>query len=464
MSKILLSNVKALLPEDEGIQPADILLEDGRIKEVIAHSPAQSEQQKKDETSSSQETQRERNGEDFSRENARQENVRTQVDLRKEMDGKLAVPGLIDMHTHLRDPGQEHKETIKSGTEAAVRGGFTSVAAMPNTSPVIDNKSLVESVYEKAEQEAAANVYQVGAITKGSKGEQMAELGRMRDGGAVAVSDDGQPVMDSKVMRLAMEYSKAFNLPVISHCEDISLSGEGVVHEGYYSTLTGLNGIPGSAETIMVARDICLADETKCHLHIAHVSTAESLDLIRRAKKRGVRITCEVTPHHFSLTDESITTFNTNCKVNPPLRPRSDVEALKGGLEDGTIDVIATDHAPHTTAEKNVEFDFAPFGISGLETALGLVFTNLIEDDILSTAEAIKMMTEHPAEVLDIERGKLKAGWPGDVTVIDDKCDWEVCKEDFHSRGKNTPFEGDILTGKSVLTAVDGRIAHEDDV
>lgn len=458
MSTILLSNVRALMSEEEEIQPADILLEEGKIKKVITHFSHQNESQQKGNTAAAREKQKKRN-EGYTPE----ESDGIQVDIRKNMEGKLAVPGLIDMHTHLREPGQEHKETIKSGTEAAIQGGFTSVVAMPNTTPVIDKKSLVESIYDRSEQEAAAHVYQVGAITRESKGEQLAELGRMRAGGAVAVSDDGLPVMNSNVMRMAMEYSKTFDLPVISHCEDTNLSGEGVVHEGYYSTLTGLKGMPASAETIMVARDICLADETDCQLHIAHVSTADSLDLIRKAKKRGVRVTCEVTPHHFSLTDRSITKFDTNCKVNPPLRPRSDVEALKRGLEDGTVEVIATDHAPHTPADKNVEFDYAPFGISGLETALGLVFTNLIENDVLSTAGAIKKMTENPADILDIERGRLKGGLPGDVTVIDEKSKWKVNKEDFCSRGKNTPFQGDILTGKPVLTAVEGQIAGGND-
>lgn len=442
MSRILLSNVRALLPETEEFEPADILLDGGKISEILPHSSP----------SYTSRTSR-----------AEEDSMELQADIKKDMNNMLAVPGLIDMHTHLRDPGQEHKESIRSGTEAAVRGGFASVVAMPNTSPVIDSPALIESVREKAEREAAARVHQTGAITQKSRGEKLAELGRMREAGAVAVSDDGRPVMDSEVMKLAMEYSRAFDLPIISHCEDINLSGEGVVHEGYYSTLTGLPGMPASAETVMVARDLCLAGETGCQLHIAHVSTARSLDLIRRARKRGVRVSCEVTPHHFSLTDENITSFDTSCKVNPPLRPREDVEALKEGLADGTVDVIATDHAPHTRAEKDVEFDFAPFGISGLETALGLVFTHLVKPGILSGTEAIKKMTSEPAGVLDIEGGQLRAGRPGDVTVIDEEAEWEVRGEKFRSRGKNTPFQGKTLKGKPVLTAVAGNIMWEDE-
>ena len=421
MSKLLLTNGELVDPETGSKKKQNILIQEGKIAEIGSEVTAEQAE-------------------------------------RIDISGKTVVPGLIDMHVHLREPGYEHKETIATGTRAAVEGGFTTVVAMPNTNPVIDNQSLVESVYKTANEQAAANVYQIGAITKESGGRELAEIGRMKEAGIVGISDDGSSVMNAEVMRLALKYSKDFNLPVISHCEDENLAGEGVVNEGYYSTITGLEPIPASAEEVIVARDICLAEETDSRLHIAHISTKGAVDLVRKAKKRGVKVTCEVTPHHFALTHELITTFDPATKVNPPLRSPEDVAAVKEGLQDGTIDVIATDHAPHAFEEKNVEYDYAPFGISGLETALGLVITELVKPGILSLEEAIAKLTSNPAEILNLKRGRIVEGAPADVTVLNLDQTWPVELEEFTSKGKNTPFAGFELTGKPELTIVDGEI------
>jgi dihydroorotase len=301
--------------------------------------------------------------------------------------GKIVVPGLIDMHVHLREPGREDEETIYTGSCSAVEGGFTSVCCMPNTEPPIDNQEAVKFVYDKAKG-AKCKVFCAGAVTKGQKGEELTEIFDLVQAGVVAISDDGKPVSNSQVMRNALEYCRMFDLPVISHCEDTNLSSGGVMHEGFVSTTLGMNGIPSIAEEIMVARDIKSAEFTRGRVHIAHVSTQGSVNLIREAKRRGIKITCETTPHHFTLTHDAVKTFDTNAKVNPPLRTKRDVEAIKRGLKDGTIDCIATDHAPHSVEEKEVEFDFAPFGMVGLETALGLVVTELINKKVLSWPQA----------------------------------------------------------------------------
>ncbi|GAB6138497.1 dihydroorotase [Halanaerobaculum tunisiense] len=388
-------------------------------------------------------------------------NLTAQADQVVDLTGKVVTPGLIDLHVHLREPGFAYKETIASGTRAAAKGGFTTVAAMPNTDPVIDNQSLVESVLTKAKNKSLVNMYQIGAITKGSQGQELAEIGSMQQAGIVGISDDGSGVMNAELMRLAFQYAQDFDLPVISHCEDENLAGEGVVHEGYYSTVTGLEPIPASAEEVMVARDICLAEETDSQLHIAHISTQGAVELVRQAKQRGVKVTCEVTPHHFSLTDAQITSFDTATKVNPPLRSQADVAAVKEGLQDGTIDAIATDHAPHATQEKDVEYNFAPFGISGLETALGLVITELVKPGVLSLTEAIAKLTINPAFILGLDKGRLETGVEADLTVIDPAQKWQVKTEEFVSQGPNTPFAGQELQGKTVLTIVDGEIVYQ---
>jgi len=373
--------------------------------------------------------------------------------------GKIVVPGLIDMHTHLREPGREDEETIYTGSCAAVAGGFASVCCMPNTNPPIDNQETVRFVYQKA-KDAKCRVYCVGCVTKGQKGEELTEMNDLVQAGVVAVSDDGRPVASGQVMRNALEYSKMFDLPVISHCEDASLSDSGVMHEGLVSTELGMCGMPSAAEEVMVARDIMLGDFTGARVHIAHVSTEGSVELIRLAKKRGIRVSCEATPHHFTLTHEIIRTFDTNAKVNPPLRTEGDVQAIKRGLKDGTIDCIATDHAPHSIEEKEVEFDFAPFGLVGLETALGLVVTELIDRRILTWAQALAKLTINPARILGLETGRLKANSPADITIIDPKASWTVDPSRFQSKSKNSPFGGRKLRGKVVCTIVDGKVAH----
>ncbi len=371
--------------------------------------------------------------------------------------GKLVVPGLIDMHVHLREPGFEYKETIATGTAAAKAGGFTSVCCMPNTDPVNDNRSVTEFILSQAAQESFARVFPIGAITKGSKGEELSEMGELRGAGCVAVSDDGRPVMNAAIMRRAMEYARVFDLLVISHCEDSSLSAKGVMNEGFVSTELGLGGIPRSAEDVMTARDISLAELTGGRVHIAHVSTVGSVDLLRAAKARGVKVTAETCPHYFTLTDEAVRGYNTMAKMNPPLRTAGDVAAIKAGLKDGTIDVIATDHAPHGMDEKSGEFDYAPFGIVGLETALGLSL-QLVKEKVLTLQEVICKLSLNPASVLKIGKGTLHAGADADITIIDPDLQWTVDSSLFKSRSKNTPFNGLKLTGRAVQTIVGGRV------
>ena len=371
--------------------------------------------------------------------------------------GKIVSPGFIDMHVHLREPGFEYKETIRTGCLAAAVGGFTSVVCMPNTNPINDNASVTEYILFKARTEGVVNVFPVGAITKGEKGETLAEIGEMHEAGCVAISDDGQPVMDSGVMRHAMEYVKAFGIPVIDHAEDLNLSANGVMNEGFTSTKLGLKGIPNASEEVMIARDIMLAELTGAHLHVAHVSAAGSVRLIRDAKKRGVRLTAEATPHHFTLTDKVVLGYDTNAKVNPPIRGPEDVEAIKEGLRDGTIDIIATDHAPHSEDEKKVEFDLAPFGISGLETALPLAL-RLVSDGTLTLPELIKKLTCNPAQIIDINRGTLKVGSTADVVIFDPDKAVTVDRNKFRSKGKNSPFHGWQLSGSVLYTIVGGRV------
>ena len=370
----------------------------------------------------------------------------------------FVIPGLIDMHVHLREPGYEHKETIKTGTNAAIRGGFTTVCCMPNTYPINDNASVTEFIIRKAALEGLCTVLPIGAITKGQKGEELVEMGTMKDQGCIAFSDDGFPVMNSLIMRRALEYSKAFDLPIISHCEDLTLSEEGVMSEGLLSITLGLKGIPAEAEQIMVFRDILLAELTRGKLHICHVSTEGSVKLIRYAKKRGVNVTAETCPHYFSLTEDAVKDYDTNAKVNPPLRTKKDVDAIKEGLKDGTIDVIATDHAPHSRDEKLREFDLAPSGISGLETALGLSL-RLVDEGILNINQLIEKMSVNPAQILGISsKGSLKRGSDANVTILDTKKEITVEAEKFVSKGKNTPFHGWILKGMPIITISKGRV------
>jgi dihydroorotase len=374
--------------------------------------------------------------------------------------GMLVVPGLIDMHVHLREPGHEYKETIRTGCQAAAAGGFTSIACMPNTYPVNDNKSVTEFIIDRAEREGCVNVFPVGAITKGLLGETLAEMGELGAAGAVAVSDDGKTVSNSELMRRAMEYAKTFNILIICHCEDSAVAAGGVMNEGFTSTRLGLKGIPHVAEEIVVARDILLAELTGCRIHIAHVSTEGSVRIIREAKSRGVKVTAETAPHYFSLTEELLTTFNTNLKVNPPLRSAMDVEAIKAGLKDGTIDVIATDHAPHSSLEKDIEFDYASPGMVGLETALALAL-KLVSDGIVSLPELIAKLTVQPAHILGIPKGTLSPGSDADITIIDPSQQNTVDVSKFKSKSKNSPFDGWDVRGKVLSTLVKGKVIYE---
>ncbi len=371
--------------------------------------------------------------------------------------GLYVIPGLVDMHVHLREPGFEHKETIKTGTLAAVKGGITSVCCMPNTNPVNDNRTVTEFILRKAYDEGSCNVYPIGAITKGQKGEELAEMGMMREEGCVAFSDDGVPVANGILMRRALEYSKTFNVPIISHCEDVSLSEGGSMNEGALSTQLGLRGIPSASEDVMVARDIILAELTGGRLHIAHVSTEGSVRLIRQAKERGVNITAETCPHYFTITEDAVKGYNTNAKVNPPLRRQKDVEAVTEGLKDGTIDVIATDHAPHHRDEKLLEFDNAPSGISGFETALSLGI-GLVNAGVLTMSKLIEKTTLHPAKILGIDKGTLKTGSDAEIAIVDMNKEFHVRSEKFVSKGRNTPFEGWKLKGMPVITICKGKV------
>jgi dihydroorotase len=371
--------------------------------------------------------------------------------------GKVVTPGLVDMHVHLREPGREDEETILTGGRAAAAGGFTAVACMPNTEPPLDNQEAVRFVCERASL-TPVHVYPIGAITRGRQGKELTEVADLVAAGAVAVSDDGDSVLDAGIFRRALEYASMFDIPVISHCEDVDLRGSGVMHEGYLSTVLGLQGIPDIVEEVMVARDIRIAEFTGAHLHIAHLSSAGSVELIREAKARGVSLSAEVTPHHLALTDESVRGYDPNTKVNPPLRGELDRQALRDGLVDGTIDCVASDHAPHAQEEKELEYDAAPFGMLGLETSLGLVLTELVKPGALTLMEAVAKMSLNPARILGIDGGAIRKGAAADLTVIDPELRWIVDKRTFQSRSKNTPFDGWELTGCAVATIVEGQI------
>jgi dihydroorotase len=421
--KILIKNGIVIDPQNKIEQPLDILTDDGKIKKVAK--------------------------------NIKSANA-TIIDARD----KIVIPGVIDIHTHLREPGHEEEETIASGTLAAAAGGVTSILCMPNTHPVLDNQTTVEFILLKAHNEGAVNVHPVGAIRKGSLGKELGEMGELKKAGVVAISDDGNSVMNALVMRRALEYSGMFNLPVISHCEDINLSKHGVMNEGYVSTLLGLRGIPAESEEIMVARDIMLAKLSGGYLHIAHVSTRGSVELIREAKRTGVKVTAETCPHYFTLTDEKVRDYNTNTKVKPPLRTEPDIKSIIEGLADGTIDCIATDHAPHTEEEKNKEYDLAPFGIIGLETLLPVTITNFVDKKHLPISEVIAKLTANPARIFGIDRGKLSVGAVADIAVVDVK-NRHVIKPDFVSKSRNSPYIGWELTGFPTHTIVSGKIVYK---
>lgn len=374
----------------------------------------------------------------------------------------VVTAGFVDLHVHLREPGGEHKETIASGARAAAAGGFTSVCAMPNTDPAIDDPAAVGFVRAEGMRAGGARVYPVGAASIGRQGKQMTEIGELVHAGAVAVSDDGTPIADSGLMRRLLEYTLTFGIPVLSHAEDPQLSRGGVMNEGIVSTRLGLRGIPNAAEEVMVARDVLLAELTGGHVHICHVSTRGAVEIIRAAKARGVRVTAEVTPHHLSLTDEAVEGYRTDCKVNPPLRTKADVEAVRNGLVEGVLDCVATDHAPHHYEEKEREFDDAPFGMVGLETALGVCLRELVETKRLDLAGLVDRMTRIPASIVPLPTGTgtLREGAPADVTVFDPAARTTVVPERFHSRSRNTPFVGWELPGQVALTVVGGRIVH----
>jgi len=377
--------------------------------------------------------------------------------------GWIVSPGLIDIHVHLREPGQEHKETVATGTASAVAGGFTSVACMPNTEPVNDHAGITQFILKKAAESQLARVYPIGAVSIGSKGEQLAELGEQKAAGCVAFTDDGRPVATALLMRRALEYAGMLGVPIINHCEDPSLKGDGVAHEGYFAAQLGLRGIPGQAESIMVERDISLAELAGAHVHIAHMSARQSLRAVRAGKERGVRVTCEVAPHHFTLTDESLdgaVKYDTNLKMNPPLRAGEDRDAMLEGLADGSIDVIATDHAPHHADEKMVEFDRAPFGIVGLETAVPLVFDRLVHHGRISLKRMIELLSVNPARLLNVRGGSLQEGAPADVTVLAPDLAITIEASRLVSKSKNTPFDRWKLRGGVAATLIGGKVVY----
>lgn len=376
--------------------------------------------------------------------------------------GKLIFPGFIDLHVHLREPGQEDKETIETGSRAAVKGGFTTIFCMPNTKPPIDNAKIVEAIIAEADRIGLAKVIPVGAVTKGQKGEEMVDMFEMKKAGCLALTDDGKAVENAQIMLQAMKYAKMVGLLLMEHCQDSALSGKGVMNEGFHSTVLGMRGDPAPAETVIVARDIELARYLQARVHLSHISLKRSCELIRFAKSQGIAVTAECTPHHFSLTDAAVESFDPNTRVNPPLRLQEDVDALKEALADGTIDCIATDHAPHTQEDKERGFDGAPPGISGLETALGLAMTGLVQRKVLTLAQLADKMAATPAKIVGLDKkGWVKEGYDADLTIIDSDESWEVRKEDFVSKGKNSPFFGKVLQGRVCVTVCGGKVVYE---
>lgn len=374
--------------------------------------------------------------------------------------GLVVTPGFIDLHAHLREPGQEHKETIATGTRAAVAGGYTAVCAMANTVPPNDERAVTEMIIAESRRNGACRVYPIGAVSKGLKGEELAEVADLRVAGCVGVSDDGKPVWNAQLMRRALEYCAMLKIPVIAHEEDAHLNEGGVMHEGYYSTLLGMAAIPAASEETLVARDVILAALTKSHLHIAHASTRGAIDAVRRARAGGVRVTCEVTPHHIALGDDAVQSFSTNLKMNPPLRSAEHRQALLDGIADGTVDAIATDHAPHHFDEKNVEFDLAPFGVIGFETAFAVCYKHLVLAKRIGLARLIELFSCGPARTFNLPGGTLRAGTPGDVTLLDLEARYQVTNT-FHSKASNSPFIGEALTGRPVATVVGGVVKFD---
>jgi len=374
--------------------------------------------------------------------------------------GLIVAPGFIDLHTHLREPGQEYKETIATGASAAVAGGWTTICAMPNTDPVNDSPAVTRFIIEQAARAQLANVFPIGALTKGSDGKELAEMGEMKNAGIVAVSDDGRPVPTAGIMRRAMEYARGFDLTVVDHCQDASLSLGGVMHEGRWSLILGLKGMPAAAEDVHAIRDCVLAKLTGAAVHIAHVSSRGAVDAVRRAKELGLPVTCEVAPHHWTMTDEAAADYDTNTKMSPPLRSRDHVEALLEGLRDGTIDAIATDHAPHHADEKALEFDQAPFGITGLETAVGLAF-DLVHQGVIDLERLVRLCSTNPARIFGLkDRGTLMENAHADVTILDPACEWVFDVAASKSKSRNTPFHGRAMTGAAVATIVGGRLVY----
>ena len=418
--KILIKNGRVIDPANHIDAVQDVLIEDGRITQLAVE-------------------------------------IDTNVDEVIDATGLLVTPGLIDLHTHLRDPGLEYKEDIVSGTRAAAAGGVTSLACMPNTSPVNDTLAITRYIIDKAKEEGSANVFPIASISKGMKGETLSEMGELKAAGAVGFSDDGRPVTSGELMRRAFEYADTFDAPIISHAEDLSLVGDGVMNDGPVATELGLKGIPWVAEDAATAREIMLAEFTGGRLHMCHVSTKGSIDLVRQAKARGVRVTCEVAPHHFTLTDEAVRGYNTNAKMNPPLRSQADVDAVRAGLADGTVDAIATDHAPHHYDEKNVEFAIAMNGIVGLESLLPLTL-KLVNEEIIDLNRAISLMTAQPAKIIDVDRGTLSIGAIADIAVIDPQLEWTFTIEGLHSKSKNTPFIDWSMKGAAVKTLLEGKV------
>jgi len=376
--------------------------------------------------------------------------------------GLVVAPGFIDMHVHLREPGQEYKETIASGAAAAVAGGFTTVCAMPNTNPINDNGAVTRFVIEQAQRAGLANVFPIGAITKNSDGSELAEMGEMKDAGIVAVSDDGRPVPSAGMMRRAMEYARGFDLPVIDHCEDKTLARGGVMHEGHWSLVLGMRGMPAAAEEVDAERNCLLAELTGARLHLAHLSTRGAIAAVRRAKDKGLPVTCEVAPHHWTLTDEAVQNYDTNTKMSPPLRSRDHLEAILAGLTDGTVDAIASDHAPHHLDEKELEYDQAPFGIVGLETSVGLAMERLVSEGVISLERLVELCATNPARILQLEgRGTFKANAHADVTIIDPEMTWSFDVSRSKSKSRNTPFNGYTFRGGVAATIVAGRIVFQ---
>jgi len=421
--KILIKNGRIIDPSQNLNTVSDILIADGKVIEI-------------------------------------KKNISKAANQKIDARGKIIVPGLVDMHTHLREPGEENKETIASGALAAVNGGFTTICAMPNTNPPCDNQAQVRFILSQAKQAKLANVLPIGTITQHRAGKRISEMAELKSAGCLAVSDDGDSTANSNLLRRAMEYAAMLDLLVICHCEDKSLVDNGVMHQGYWSTVLGLRPIPAESESIIVSRDIQLAELTGARLHIAHVSCAKSVNIIRQAKRRGVKVTAEVTPHHFTLTDKELKTYDTNLKVNPPLRTAQDVKAIKQALKDGTIDVIATDHAPHLQVEKEKEFDYAPFGMIGLETALSIAVTELVDKKVLNWLELIRKLSYNPANILKYDRGTLKPGSIADLVIIDPNKKWIYKEELIKSKSKNSPFINREMKAQIEQVIINGKLCN----